>query len=204
MILKQFCVGFLGVNNYLLIDEKTKEACLIDCTQGTKELEEALQEYGAKLTTILLTHGHFDHVLGVNEVREKYGAKSFINKQDLVLVENINQSMAKFGIGNEVEIPIIDGEVQDVTKIGELEIKSIHTPGHSLGGMCFLVVDCLFTGDTLFNLSVGRCDLYGGSFPQLKLSIEEKIFTLDEKIKVYPGHGPSSTVGYEKHHNEFL
>lgn len=204
MILKQFCVGFLGVNNYLLIDEKTKEACLIDCTQDTKELGDALKEHDAKLTKIILTHGHFDHVLGVNDVRAKYGAKSFINTEDMFLVKNINQSMAKFGIGNEVETPIIDGEIEDIIKVGELEIKSIHTPGHSLGGMCYLVEDCLFTGDTLFNLSVGRCDLYGGSFPQLKSSIEEKIFTLDEKIKVYPGHGATSTVGYEKHHNEFL
>lgn len=205
MILKQFTLGYLEDNNYLLIDETSKEAVLIDCTVQSDEIEKFLAESGATLKYILLTHGHFDHIGGVNAFREKYNCKVLVHLADKPLLDNANKLVKDFGLpemDNQIADEFID-ENQTI-KFGDNEIKILHTPGHTLGGLCFLVEDNLFTGDTIFYLSVGRTDLPGGSFSQLKSSIQEKIFTLDENIKIYPGHGRSTTVGYEKLNNKFL
>lgn len=206
MIIKQFVVGFLEVNNYLLIDEKTKEAVLIDCTEKNTHIDEALIEYDAKLKYVLLTHGHFDHVLGVNDFKKKYGCKVYIHKGDEPLLENIDKFMSGFGFGT-TEVQKVDGFIdggQNLTFGDDIKIRIIHTPGHSPGSVSYLVGDDLFSGDTIFYECVGRTDLFGGSFVQLKSSIEEKIFTLDENIKIHPGHGQPSTVGHEKENNKFL
>lgn len=205
MIIKQFTLGPIEDNNYLLIDEESKEAVLIDCTEFSPEIEKALNEYGAKLKYILLTHGHFDHVLGVNETREKLGCKALIHEEDKIMLDSLKEFALNFNLG-EVEIQTVDGFVTEgeTIKFGQNEIKVIHTPGHTRGGVCFLVDDKIFTGDTLFYNSVGRTDLPGGSFNQLKSSIQNKLFTLDENITVYPGHGPRSTIGFEKINNKFL
>lgn len=205
IILKQFILGALENNNYLLIDKISNEAVLIDGSGYTDELENILQEYNAKLKYLLLTHGHFDHILGVNDIKNKFDCKILINKEDEVLYNSVNSYVAQFGI-NKVEIPKIDEYVQDnqIIKFGEHEIKVITTPGHTLGGVCYLVEDMLFSGDTLFYECVGRTDLPGGSFERLVKNIKEKLFTLDKHVKVYPGHGPSSTIGHEIVNNQFL
>lgn len=205
MIVKQFVVGFLEVNNYLLIDEEEKEAVLIDCTEKNDKIDELLKEYDADLKYVLITHGHFDHVLGVNDFKKKYGCKVLIHKDDEVLLQNIDKFMAGFGFG-KTEVQKIDGNVKDnqILRFGNQTIKVIHTPGHSKGSVSYLSGENLFPGDTIFYECVGRTDLMGGSFQQLKNSIETKIFTLDENIKIYPGHGRESTVGYEKINNKFL
>lgn len=205
IILKQFILGALENNNYLLIDTESKEAVLIDGSGYTDEIEKTLQEHNATLKYLLLTHGHFDHVLGVNDIKSKFGCKVLINKEDEILYNSANSYVAQYGIGN-VEIPKIDGYVEDnqIIKFGEHEIKVITTPGHTLGGVCYLVEDMLFSGDTLFYECIGRTDLPGGSFEQLVKNIKEKLFTLDKHIKVYPGHGYTSTIGHEVVNNQFL
>lgn len=205
IILKQFVLGFLENNNYLLIDEMTKEAVLIDCTQESDEIEKAITESGAKLKYILLTHGHFDHVMGVDSIRDKFGCKVLIHEADEPVLKDISKISVEFNMGH-VQPPKVDEYISDgqIIKFGQKEIKVINTPGHTAGGVCFMVDNKLFTGDTIFFQSVGRTDLLTGSFNQIKSSIEEKIFTLDENIEIYPGHGRSSTVGYEKVHNQFL
>lgn len=205
IILKQFVLGALENNNYLLIDQNSNEAVLIDGSGYSDEIEKTLQEYNATLKYLLLTHGHFDHVLGVNDIKKKFGCKVLINKEDENLYTSANSYVAQYGIGN-VEIPKVDGYVEDnqVIKLGEHEIKVITTPGHTLGGVCYLVDDMLFSGDTLFYECVGRTDLPGGSFEQLVKNIKEKLFTLDKHIKVYPGHGYTSTIGHEIVNNQFL
>ena len=205
MILKQFTIGFLDVNNYLLIDEDSKEAVLIDCTEKNEHIEQALKEYGATLKYILLTHGHFDHVLGVNDFRAHHKCKALIHKEDQTLLENIDKFMSGFGFG-PTAVQEVDDYIHDnqVLQFGENKIKVIHTPGHSKGSVAYLIDDKLFSGDTIFFECVGRTDLYGGSFGQIKSSIEERIFTLDENITIYPGHGQSTSVGHEKEHNKFL
>lgn len=205
MILKHFTVGFLEVNNYLLIDEISKEAVLIDCTEKNPKIEKAIKENEAKLKYILLTHGHFDHVLGVNEFKKLYGCKALIHQNDEIMLQNVDKFSSSFGF-NKAEAQNADGYLEDNQSIyfGGYEIKVIHTPGHSQGSVCYLVDDMLFSGDTLFKECVGRTDLYGGNFEQLKENIENKLFTLEGHTKVFPGHGEFSTIEHERTNNEFL
>ena len=201
MIIKTFVEPPIDNNNYLLIDELSKEAVLIDCSAVEPEIQKTLDEYGAKLKYILLTHGHFDHIAGIrpNDV------KIVMNKLDLPLLNKVNQYLPMFGM-SEVSIPKVDIYVEDgdIIKIGEKEIKVLHTPGHTQGGVCYYIDGILFSGDTIFREAVGRCDLEGGNFNQLIESIESKIFTLPENTVIYPGHGKSSDVKWEKEHNQFL
>lgn len=205
MILKHFTVGFLEVNNYLLIDEISKEAVLIDCTDKNPQIEEALRQEGAKLKYILLTHGHFDHVLGVNTFKKLYGCKVLIHKNDEIMLQNVDKFSSSFGF-NKAEAQHADGYAEENQSIcfGGHEIRIIHTPGHSQGSVCYLVDDMLFSGDTLFKECVGRTDLYGGDFDELKRNIENKLFTLEGRTKVFPGHGEFSTIEHERTNNEFL
>lgn len=205
MILKQFVLGAIENNNYLLIDEATNEAVLIDCTQEDGDIEMVLREHDAKLKFILLTHGHFDHVLGVNYFKNKYNCQVLLHEADKELVERMPEFARNFGLP-PAETQKIDEYIKedDVIKFGQNKIKVIHTPGHTQGCVCYLISDDLFSGDTLFYECVGRTDLPGGSFKQIVSSIKEKLFVLDDNIKVYPGHGPTSTIGHEKVNNQFV
>lgn len=211
MILKTFILGPIEDNNYLLIDEDSKEAVLIDCTEQNEQIDNALKENNATLKYILLTHGHFDHILGANYYRDKYGAKVLLHQCDKEMIDNVEEFAKRSNFlsyigASSVAVQNVDTYINDgeIIKFGQNEIKVIHTPGHTKGGVCFLIGDKIFTGDTLFYLSVGRTDLPGGSFEQIKSSIEERLFTLDKNLKVYPGHGVTSTIGYEKENNKFL
>jgi hydroxyacylglutathione hydrolase len=205
MIIKQFVLGALENNNYLLIDDESKEAVLIDCTQENGDIENALLEHNAKLKYLLLTHGHFDHILGVNYFRNKYNCEVLLHEADRILIERMPEFAKAFGLP-PAEIQKVDRYINenDTIKFAGTQIKVIHTPGHTQGCVCYLVNDDLFTGDTLFYESVGRTDLPGGSFKQIVSSIKEKLFVLDDNIKVYPGHGPTSTIGHEKANNQFV
>ncbi len=203
MKIEKFVVGYLENNLYLIIDEATKKTALIDATANAPEIAKKVTELGLDVEYILLTHGHFDHVLGVNELRKTLGAKALLHKADLLISDNINEYGRLFGLG-ECDIPEYDGFIEDaqVIKVGELEIRVIFTPGHTQGGVCFLVENQLFSGDTLFQMSIGRTDLFGGDYETLAKSIKTKLFTLNENITVYPGHGDKTSIGYEKKHNK--
>lgn len=202
MILKTFVEPPIDNNNYLIIDEQSKEAALVDCSAVDKDIEDSLNEEGAKLKYILLTHGHFDHVAGI---RPNSDVKVVMNKEDLGWLNKTNQYLPMFGMP-EMTIPSIDIFVNDgdILKLGNLEIKVLHTPGHTLGGVCYLVDEKLFSGDTIFRESVGRCDLEGGDFDQIVQSIKNKVYTLPPETLIYPGHGRMTSVEWEKLHNRFL
>ena len=201
MIINTFTAGPIDANNYLLTDND--EAVLIDCSEAKPDVLSALE--GKKLKFILLTHGHFDHVLGVNEMREKTGAKVLINKEDVVRMNESADIMRTFGVQG-VETPKADDFLNDgdTLKFGNTEIKVIATPGHTQGCVCYLIDGKLFSGDTLFKESVGRCDLPGGNFQKLSDSVKNRLFTLDDNTIVYPGHGPETTIGHEKKYNEII
>ena len=201
MNIEIFTAGPIDANNYLLTDGD--EAVLIDCSEVKPEILKELD--GKKLKYILLTHGHFDHVLGVNGMREKTGAKVLVNQNDVQRMEESAQIMQTFGVQG-VEIPKADEYINDgdTVKFGNTTIKAIATPGHTEGGLCYLVDGKLFSGDTLFKDTVGRCDLPGGNFQKLSDSVKNKLFTMDENTVVYPGHGPETTIGYEKKYNEII
>ncbi len=202
MILKTYVNPPIDNNNYLLIDEDSKEAALIDCSCVNENLKKDLNEYKANLKYILLTHGHFDHIAGI---RPDTTAQVVMNKNDLNWLNKVNQYLPMFGMP-EITIPKIDIFVEDGSKLmlGDNDIKVIHTPGHTQGGVCYLVDGKLFSGDTIFRESVGRTDLEGGDFDQIIDSITNKIFTLPPDTLIYPGHGRMTSVEWEKEHNRFI
>ena len=205
MIVKQFVEGFIANNNYLLIDEDSKEAALIDCTNPISELGAVLEEYGANLKYILLTHGHFDHIMGVPQLNKEFKAKVYLHKDDKELVDNSDEFMKSVGM-QPFEHPHIDNYIDEDEEIylGKNKIDVIHLPGHTQGGVGYLVDGMLFSGDTIFLESIGRTDLPGGNYEQLAESIKNKIFTLDGDTIIYVGHGTNTTVEHEKKYNEFV
>ncbi len=205
MIIKTFVEPPIDNNNYLIIDEKTKDAALIDCSSIDDRIDEEIEKQGANLKYILLTHGHFDHIAGIRPNRFKNNPQIVMHKADSDWLNNANQYLPMFGMP-EITIPKVDVFVEDgdTIQLGSLEIKVLHTPGHTQGGVCYLVDGNLFSGDTIFREAVGRCDLEGGNFNQIVESIEDKIFTLPPETVIYPGHGNITSVEWEKEHNRFL
>lgn len=203
MIIKRFIAGQLENNMYLVADEASRKAVLIDASSNIPELIEAAKDYDVEY--ILLTHGHFDHIMGLTSLKKELNAQAVICKDDLVISDNINEFTSLFGLP-EVTPPTYEKYIKDgdILKVGNMDIKVIHTPGHTEGGTCYLVDENLFSGDTLFKESVGRTDLFGGNFKKLSDSIKNKLFKLDDKIEVYPGHGDKTTIGYEKKYNEIV
>lgn len=203
MIIKQYTLGPIENNNYLVVDETTKDAALIDATGMSDELVKDVENLNCDVKYILLTHGHFDHITGVQELKKYFGAKVLMNELDMDWVKNINLVLPQFDI-SPVEIPVIDEFINDgdKIKIGGLIFKVISTPGHTKGGVCYLIENVLFSGDTLFRDCVGRCDLPGGNYKDIQKSIKEKLFTLPEDTIVYPGHGAPTSIGYEKEFNK--
>ena len=205
MKLFPFVLPPLENNNYLLIDEVSKEAALIDCSHYSQKVLDVLATEGVELKYILLTHAHFDHILGVQDMVKATGAKVLLHTDDLALLKKLNSYTMMVGLP-ETEVPTVNEFIQDgaVLRLGEQEIKVLHTPGHTEGGCSFFVQNMLFSGDTLFQESIGRTDLEGGDFSTLKNSIETKIYTLPEDTKVYPGHGPSTSIEHEKKFNSYI
>lgn len=197
MIINTFVAGQLENNMYLVLDESSKKGVLIDATECLDEIIESAKGY--EIEYILLTHGHFDHIMGLSELKKSLKAKAVINQNDIVISDNINEFTRLFNLPDS-KPPQYEGFVKDgdVLDVGNLKINVIATPGHTEGGVCYMIDDKLFSGDTLFRESVGRTDLFGGNFAKLKSSVKDKIFKLDENITVYPGHGPTTTIKHEK------
>ncbi len=207
MEIKSFPNGIFGATTYLVFDKDSKEALLIDCTCDVEEIKKLIDKEKLNLKYILITHGHFDHVYCVSEIKKYFPlAPVMMHKDDVELLNQVpfQCSMAEIP---QIQVPCIDALADEKTKnltLGNTEIKIIHTKGHSQGGVCYLIGDILFSGDTLFKESIGRCDLYGGDFSEIEKSIRNKIFTLDENIKVFPGHGYPTDIYHEKRYNPYF
>ena len=207
MLINTYVAGPVQANNYLVVDEVSKEAILIDCSDYVAEIIDYVKENNLTVKYILLTHGHFDHVLGINRMNEVLGAKVYVHEGDKEQVVNTRSVMMMFGLPTEgVENPKITATLSDAGELtlGTQVIKVIETPGHTPGGVCYLIGNCLFSGDTIFHGTIGRTDLPGGSFQQIKHSVKDVLFALDEYIKVYPGHGEPTSIGYEKKFNDIV
>lgn len=198
MIIKAIPAGIYDANCYIVMDEKTKDAVVLDPGGDGEMLERAIKDMGANVKSILLTHGHMDHVGGVEYLSDKLNVPFYISKIDEEYMEKDNYVFGSIRNAN--------GYLEDGNELsfGSLNIKVIATPGHTKGGLCFLIEDKLFTGDTLFQGSIGRTDFIGGSFPEIINSIKTKLLPLGDEIEVYPGHGPKSSIGYEKGYNVYL
>lgn len=204
MEMKTYIAGPIEANNYLLWDEQTQEAVLIDCSEYNEDILADVKKLKLNVKYILLTHGHFDHVLGVNKMKQELKAEVGLHKNDEVLTNNINEFGNIFIGLPEQEIPQIDFNVNDgdILNFGNEKIEVIYTPGHTEGGVCYKIGDKLFCGDTMFRGSYGRTDLFGGNFKKINDSIKNVLFKLNDNIKIYPGHGDFSDMGYEKKYND--
>lgn len=202
MIIKIFPTGIFGENTYLLIDEETKEAIIIDGGSNFDIINDEIEKLHATLKYILNTHAHFDHIIEEKDIQDRTGVPVYVHEDDKLLLESLNVQTAALGIPDVLPpANVITFNENSDLRLGGKKIKIIHTPGHTQGSCCFLIGNDLFSGDTLFYGSVGRTDLAGGNFKQLQNSIINKLFTLDDNINVYPGHDAKTTIGYEKKYN---
>ncbi len=205
MILKALIVGPLETNCYILGDEKSKEAIVIDPGGDFEEIEKQVKELNLKVKYIILTHGHFDHTGALAQLKKATGGEVLIHEKDASMLSPSDQTQP-FLMESGADPCPADGILKEGDKIqfGRYSLEVLSTPGHTPGGISLLTDKMIFVGDSLFCGSIGRTDLPGGSFEQLIDSIKNKLLTKGDDYLIYPGHGPASTVGEEKRSNPFL
>lgn len=205
VIIKGMPVGPIMANCFIIGCEETKLAAVIDPGDEASEILKALAEEKLSLQYIINTHGHFDHVGANKKLKEVTGAEILIHPKDAPMLSKLSVTASAFGLRAE-NSPAPDREVNDGDTIsfGKVTLKVIHTPGHTPGGISVFTEGHLFSGDTLFAGSIGRTDLPGGDYETLISTIKQKLFTLDNKVIVHPGHGPDTKIGDEKTSNPFV
>jgi len=206
-----FTFNLFSENTIVLWDDETKEAAVIDPGTSSPDEETILSEFisaeNLKVKNLINTHCHIDHILGCEFVKEKFNPVYFVPKKDLPLLDHAQEQASMFDISLD-KPPIPDEFITEKTElsIGKSKMKFLFTPGHTPGEFCIYLENekiCI-TGDVLFNESIGRTDLWGGDYDTLINSIQTKLFTLPDNVIIYPGHGESSTIGYEKQNNPFM
>ena len=208
MIIEIFPVGLLQCNCTILGDETTGEAIVIDPGDDADKILRALEKHGLKPKQIICTHTHIDHVGAIDDLQKKSGVPASIHKADLTLFEHLDMQAQFTGIPTP-NTGAIDSFIQDGDAVAcnGIELGVIHTPGHTPGSTTFHLRsdrNILFTGDTLFRQSIGRTDLWGGSYQEIIRSIQRKLMAFDDDTLVISGHGPSTTIGAERRTNPFL
>lgn len=199
-------LGSYYTNCYIITDSLSGESAVIDPGIYSPALKNALLEKGIeKLSYILLTHGHFDHICGVYSLREEFGGKVVIHGEDKPCLESTEISLSETVEGYPQTVLSPDMTVSDGDKItlGETEISVMHTPGHTPGSVCYIADGNMFSGDTLFKVGIGRTDLPGGNLRTIALSLK-RLGALEENYDVFPGHGESTTLDNEKAANRLL
>ena len=212
MKIKTFEFNMFPVNCYVVWDEETLQAAVIDAGCYYQEEQQMLKKFiaenGLTVTHLLNTHLHLDHIFGNAFMLREFGVSAEAGKEDEFLLPRTAEYCRMFGFPLNEEPPALGGYVHDgdLIKIGNRERESLAVPGHSPGSMVFYceAQHCMFSGDVLFRGSIGRADLEGGNFDQLRESIVARLLTLPDETMVYPGHGNPTTIGYEKMNNPFF
>jgi len=205
MIIKTLTVGPIMANCFILGCKETLEAAIIDPGDEADKLLQSVADLNLKVTSIINTHGHFDHVSANKAINAATHAPILIHALDAPMLEQIAASAANWGLSAQ-DSPPPDRTIDqgDTITFGKITLNVIHTPGHTMGGVSLFTEGHVFVGDTLFAGSIGRTDFPGGDFETLKSSIQNKLFALDDDVRVYTGHGPETTIGQEKQHNPFV
>ena len=205
-IIQQRVLGMVSTNVYVCMHAETKEAFIVDPADDADEIIRLVSAMGAKPCAILLTHGHFDHIMAVKEVKEKYQIPVYACRQEeAMLAEPTVNMTAVYGRSCSIKPDVLldDGQIFEAAGFS---IQMFHTPGHTKGSCCYYIEDegVLFSGDTLFCGSVGRTDFPGGSSAEIVRSLHKLVDALPEDTEVFPGHDTSTTIGYEKRYNPFV
>ncbi|MDD4170124.1 MAG: MBL fold metallo-hydrolase [Desulfotomaculaceae bacterium] len=205
MLLVGFSVGPIESNCYIVGCEETKEAAIVDPGAEAKRILSKAESLGVDIRYIILTHGHIDHIGALAEVQRDTGAKVLIHAEDAGMLTDSGKNLSTY-MGSLITMKAADRLLQDgdVIKVGKETIEVLHTPGHTRGGISLKCEAGILSGDTLFYGSIGRSDFPGGSHNQLIASIENKLLKFPPETRVYPGHGPATTIGWERLHNPFL
>ena len=205
MIIKTLPVGPIMANCFIVGCKETLEAAVIDPGDEADKILQSVAESNLKVTSIINTHGHFDHVSANKGIHAATQAPILIHALDAPMLEQIEASASNWGLSAENSPPpdrtLDDG---DTITFGKITMKVIHTPGHTPGGISLFTDGHVFVGDTLFAGSIGRTDFPGGDFGTLKSSIQDKLFALADDVRVYTGHGPETAIGQEKQNNPFV
>ena len=204
MIVHTLTLGPMQANCYLLECEETHSAIVIDPGDDADAILDVLEKHKLNLEFIINTHGHIDHISANADLKNKASAKLCIHRLDADMIVNPQKNLSSF-IGRDISSPSADKILEDGDnlEVGTIILKVIHTPGHSPGSISLLADNVLFTGDLLFAGGIGRYDFPGSSYNQIMESLN-KIMELDDNLVVYPGHGPTTTIGEERDTNPFL
>ena len=205
--LQQMVLGPVYTNCYFLKNKETGETLIVDPADSPKRIFQKVEDMGAKPVGILLTHGHFDHILAAQAVKEKYNIPIYACRQEEEMLREPSINMTvHYGQGCSI-VPDVFLEDLDVIRLAGFSVQMIHTPGHTKGSCCYYLKDegVLFSDlDTVFYGSVGRTDFPGGSTAEIVRSLHKLVDSLPEETEVFPGHDASTTIGYEKRYNPFV
>lgn len=204
--IEKMVLGQVATNCYLAVNKATREVILIDPADEARRIDKKIKELGVKPVAILLTHGHFDHIGAASELGNLYDIMIYADEEEQeVMTDSMLNLSANFGCPFTAEPDMLLTDRQELLLAG-LKIQVLHTPGHTKGSVCYYFPEeqILFSGDTLFNCSIGRTDFPTGSMSQLVRAAREKLFALPDEVRVCPGHGEETTIRYEKRYNPFL
>ncbi len=198
-------VGPFAMNCYILYCEETGEGIIVDPGDEVDYILVTVEELGVKLLQIIITHAHVDHILKLKDFQDRTSLPTAMHPNDKDFLLHMPQTAQLFGL-EPAGIPTVDIDLEDGQEItfGKHTMKVVHTPGHTPGSISLIGEGHAVVGDVLFNGSIGRTDLPGASYPQLIASIQNKLLVLDDKVKVLPGHGEITTIGFERLNNPFL
>ena len=217
-MIKQFTFNHFEVNTYVIVDEATKQCAIVDpaCEASFEDaqLTQYIEQEGLKVTHILLTHAHVDHIAGLRQVCGHYGLPVTMHKDGRTLLRQAEAygSIMGFAVDNMSDLDVVEINDNDVIQLSTLnsqlstQIECRYVPGHCPGSMCFVIHSekVVITGDALFHFSIGRTDLPGGDYPTLIEKLKERVLTLPDDYRVLPGHGIPSQIGKERKYNSFL